>query len=49
MTPKEYDEPPDIFDIKEPSGQGIADQSEYGKILPCNQPIRYQNEWSETP
>ena len=47
MTPKDYDDP-QHFDIKEPSGQGIADHSEYGKIMPWNQPIRYQNEWSET-
>ena len=32
---------PRHFDIKEPSGQGIANYSEYGKIMPWNQPVRY--------
>ena len=39
---------PRPFDTKKPSGQGIADQSKYWKMLPWNQPIRYQNEGSET-
>ena len=48
MTPKN-NTIPRPSDTKEPSGQGITDQSEYGKVLPWNQPIRYQNELSETP
>ena len=36
MTLKEYDDPTPAprSDTKEPSGKGIADQSEYGKYCP---------------